>query len=150
MNPEEAKKILIEYLQKKGKATKNEMIELLNGDVRLFSKIREELILDDIAEDKKQIGLVYIKKEGKAGDYQQSDKTGAAQSNQRIFISYGRQDALEFARRLAYDLEHRANRQVWLDMKDIEKGRWFEVTVEEGIRSSHVILAVISPYSLRE
>jgi len=126
------------------------MIELLNGDVRLFSKIREELILDDIAEDKKQIGLVYIKKEGKAGDYQQSDKTGAAQSNQRIFISYGRQDALEFARRLAYDLEHRANRQVWLDMKDIEKGRWFEVTVEEGIRSSHVILAVISPYSLRE
>jgi WD40 repeat protein len=126
------------------------MIEQLDGDAVLFGKVREELILDDIAEDKKQVGLVYVKKEESTNKDKLPSENKVIESNQPIFISYGRQDALEFTRKLTYDLEHRANRQVWLDMKSIEKGRWFEVKVEEGIRSASVILAVISPHSLRE
>lgn len=55
---------------------------------------------------------------------------------QRVFISYGRADALAFAQRLAADLQRRGEHHVWLDLEGIEKGGLFEVGIERGIRES--------------
>jgi WD40 repeat protein len=67
-----------------------------------------------------------------------------------VFISYGRADALDFARRLASDLEKRGGYQVWMDLENIEKGGLFEVRIEQGIRAASVVAAVMTRHSLRE
>jgi hypothetical protein len=69
---------------------------------------------------------------------------------QRVFISYGRADALKFAQRLAADLQRRGGHHVWLDLEGIEKGGLFEVGIERGIRESSVVAAVMTKHSLRE
>lgn len=60
---------------------------------------------------------------------------------QRVFISYGRADALKFVRRLAADLKQHEHR-VWLDLDDIEKGGLFDVRVERGIRHCTVFICL--------
>ena len=66
-----------------------------------------------------------------------------------VFISYGRSDGLEFAHRLARDLEDHRHR-VWFDLNSIEKGGLFEVRIEQGIRDSHVVAAVMTQCSMDE
>ena len=61
-----------------------------------------------------------------------------------VFISYGRADALDFAKRLATDLEQRGGHAAWLDLSDIEKGGEFDVRIEDGIKSSDIFAAVMS------
>lgn len=68
---------------------------------------------------------------------------------ERVFISYGRRDALEFAVRLAEDLRRRGH-AVWLDLTDIEAGGPFEVRIERGISDSTVVAAVMTRRSLEE
>lgn len=165
MNFDAAKSIIVKHLQQQKKATNSNMIELIGGDKMLFEKIREELILDDIAEDKKGVGLIYIQKtnsESKQDVYEKTnlkleepindvhDLKFTGEYKQQVFISYGRRDAFEFAQKLALDLEKKASRKVWLDMKSIESGDLFEVQIEEGIRSSSIVLAVMTTHSLRD
>src|ERR1035441_1381504 len=69
--------------------------------------------------------------------------------SQNVFISYGRQDALEFAKRLAADLK-KYGHTAFLDLESIQKGGLWEVRIEQGIRSANVLAAVMTPYSLRE
>lgn len=69
-------------------------------------------------------------------------------ATQRVFISYGRSDALEFVERLANDLRERGGHDVWIDLDGIEKGGLFEVRIEQGIRSSSVVAAVMTRRSL--
>src|SRR5215213_11143767 len=66
-----------------------------------------------------------------------------------VFISYARQDALEFAKRLAADLRD-AGHQVFVDLTNIEKGGLWEVRLEEGIRGSDLLISVITLGALRE
>jgi len=54
-------------------------------------------------------------------------KPAGSGAGQRVFISYGR---------------------VWVDLEDIEKGGLFEVRIEQGIRSSSVVAAVMTRRSL--
>jgi tetratricopeptide (TPR) repeat protein len=70
-------------------------------------------------------------------------------NSQNVFISYGRTDALVFAKRLAADLQD-SGHTVFLDLESIQKGGLFEVRIEQGIRSSSLLAAVMTPYSLRE
>jgi len=67
-----------------------------------------------------------------------------------VFISYGRADALDFAKRLASDLTKRGGYQVWIDLENIEKGGLFEVRIERGIRAADVVAAIMTRHSLRE
>jgi WD40 repeat protein len=67
-----------------------------------------------------------------------------------VFVSYGRADGLEFSRRLAGDLTEHGRHDVWLDLENIEKGGLFEVRIEQGIRSAAVVVAVMTPASVRE
>jgi stage II sporulation SpoE-like protein/TIR domain-containing protein/NACHT domain-containing protein len=68
----------------------------------------------------------------------------------QVFISYGRADAREFVTRLAADLERGGGYRVWVDTEDIEKGGSWEVRIEQGIRASSVVAAVMTPHSVRE
>src|SRR4051812_33552857 len=61
-----------------------------------------------------------------------------------VFVSYARADALDFAMRLAADLEQRAGHRAWIDRADIEKGGLFEVRIEQGIRAADVVAAVLT------
>src|SRR4051812_12277621 len=67
-----------------------------------------------------------------------------------VFVSYARADALDFATRLAADLEPRAGHRAWIDRADIEKGGLFEVRIEQGIRAADVVAAVLTRRSQEE
>lgn len=67
----------------------------------------------------------------------------------RIFISYGRGDALEFARKLAAWLKVEGFTP-WLDVDEgIPPGSPFDVRIELGIEGSDLLIALLSPWSLR-
>jgi HEAT repeat protein len=67
----------------------------------------------------------------------------------RIFISYGRGDALEFARELATRLKAEGFTP-WLDIDEgIPLGSPFDVRIELGIEGCDLLIALLSPWSLR-
>jgi tetratricopeptide (TPR) repeat protein len=67
----------------------------------------------------------------------------------RLFISYGRRDAAEFAARLAAWLRSRGY-EPWLDVENgIPIGAPFDTSIEEGIARSDLMIALLSPWSLR-
>ncbi len=67
----------------------------------------------------------------------------------QVFISYGRADALDFAKRLAGDLQLRACYRVFLDLESMDKGGLWEARIERGIKESSFLLAVMSRHALR-
>jgi WD40 repeat protein len=66
----------------------------------------------------------------------------------RIFLSYGRRDACELADRLEQDLTLYGY-SVWRDKKSIVSGRDFMREIEEGLRSTQLVVALLSPHSVR-
>ena len=73
----------------------------------------------------------------------------APPNDRRIFLSYGRADALDFTLQLARDLRQQGN-LVWVNLDDIENGGLFEVRIEQGIRQANVVAAIMTPASVRE
>jgi hypothetical protein len=65
-----------------------------------------------------------------------------------IFISYGRSDAGPFVEGLAEDLAARGFR-VWRDLSSLVLGPNWNHQVERAIDESRVVLAVLSPWSVR-
>jgi hypothetical protein len=66
----------------------------------------------------------------------------------RLFLSYGVHDASELAERLRRDLMERGY-QVWQDVNRIRAGRSWDEEVQTGLRNSQVLLALLSPQSVR-
>jgi WD40 repeat protein len=66
----------------------------------------------------------------------------------RLFLSYGVRDASEIAERLHRDLAARGY-QVWQDVRRLRAGRPWDEDVPEGLRTSQVVLALLSPHSVR-
>ena len=127
MDLKSARKIILTHLQSQKGATNFKLIELIGGDLPLFERIKEELIFNDLAEDKKGAGLVYIGSENV-----NDDKNTEIQSEQntfqisgsvshKVFISYGRKDAEEIANKLLTDLRIKGH-EVWLDKEQIRTG----------------------------
>ena len=56
----EGKRFIIALLKKNSKAKNSEMLQVLNGDEELLNLVREDLIFNDLAEDKKGVGLIYL------------------------------------------------------------------------------------------
>ena len=63
------------------------------------------------------------------------------------FISYSREDS-EFALRLAQDLRA-AGASVWIDQLDIRPGKPWDNAIEDALQNSPLMLAVLSPTSVR-
>jgi len=67
----------------------------------------------------------------------------------RLFLSYGRADAKELADRLRADLESR-DYEVWLDTKRIRGGTVWSEEIEDGLRSTQIAIALLSPHAVRK
>ena len=72
------------------------------------------------------------------------------QQNQRtrLFLSYGRLDAAELANRLRIDLEQ-LGYEVWQDTREIRAGKEWEEQIADGLRSTQVVIALLSPHAVR-
>jgi WD40 repeat protein len=66
----------------------------------------------------------------------------------RLFLSYGVRDASQIAERLRCDLAARGY-EVWQDVSCLRAGRPWDEDVPEGLRTSQVLLALLSPHSVR-
>jgi len=158
MSFDDALATIINYLIENRGATNSELIELIGGDTALFEKIREHLIFNDMAEDKKGAGLIYLQQE-KTGisstekNEKKKDLPGikAGESDihsLKIFISYGRKDTEELANKIASDLAS-VGHEVWIDKEQIKTGVSWEEQIEEAILSSEVFISLLSPYAVR-
>lgn len=157
MNFDHALRIISEYLEENNGATNRELTELIEGDKDLFEKVREHLIFNDIAEDKKGVGLVGIKKDESGIKTQINEKqvnstllspAEEPDKQYKIFISYGRKDAEDLAIRISDDLAA-IGHDVWLDKKQIITGKSWEDQVENAILSHEIFISLLSPHAVR-
>src|SRR6266540_3089776 len=116
-----ARENVLSILREKGKARNSELIRAVDGDADLFNEIREDLILEDLAEDKKGVGLVYIgARESNVltlpapAMREERGETTGTEDPLRIFLSYGHDEHAEVASRLKEDLLARGH-EVWFD-----------------------------------
>lgn len=75
--------------------------------------------------------------------------TRAESTGTKVFLSYGQRDAAALAARLREDLE-RAGYRVWQDAERIRAGRGWTEEVRAGVRESDVLVALMSPHSVRQ
>lgn len=69
-------------------------------------------------------------------------------SGSRLFLSYGRLDAADLANRLRVDLE-KLGYEVWQDARQIRAGKAWENEIVDGLRTTHVVIALLSPHAVR-
>src|SRR5437016_4118331 len=79
-----------------------------------------------------------------------TNASSAAARPRSVFVGYARAHALDFATRLAADLEQRGGHRAWIDRADIEQGGLFEVRIEQGLRAADVVAAVMTRRSQEE
>jgi WD40 repeat protein len=150
--------LILDYLEQNRGATNYKLIELIGGDQDLFEKVKEHLIFNDLADDKKGVGLKFNEQKMNFQNDQDKfinqvpteQKHSRDESTQslKIFISYGRKDAEELAFKLAKDLS-KLNHQVWLDKEQIKTGRSWEQQIEKAIFSSDIFISLLSPHAVR-
>jgi WD40 repeat protein len=66
----------------------------------------------------------------------------------KVFLSYGRKDALEVAKKLERDLEA-AGYEVWMDIKKIGSGSAWQQEIEDALREAQVVVSLLSPHAVR-
>jgi WD40 repeat protein/uncharacterized Zn finger protein (UPF0148 family) len=66
----------------------------------------------------------------------------------RVFLSYGRRDAEELAEHLEQDLSVYGY-EVWRDKRKIRSGTDFMHEIEDGLRSTQLVVALLSPHAVR-
>jgi WD40 repeat protein len=66
----------------------------------------------------------------------------------RVFLSYGVRDASDVADRLHRDLTSRGYK-IWQDVNRIRTGWPWDNEVQDGLQNSDVVLALLSPHSVR-
>src|SRR5260370_8958924 len=66
----------------------------------------------------------------------------------RIFLSYGVRDTPDVAAKLHRDLT-KAGYRIWQDLDRIRKGWAWDQEVQDGLRNSDIVLALLSPQSVR-
>ena len=66
-----------------------------------------------------------------------------------LFLSYGRADAEQLAERLEADLTL-LGFEVWRDRRLIRAGKEWEDEIVAGLRTSQLVVAVLTPHAVRE
>lgn len=66
----------------------------------------------------------------------------------RLFLSYGRRDGAEFARRLAADLAA-AGHRVFLDERDIGLGQAWDEALAAALEGAEALIALLTPHAVR-
>jgi WD40 repeat protein len=160
-----ARAAILAVLKARGAATNSELVDAIGGDQTLFRRVREDLILNDLAEDKKGVGLILLGPPASVSAApalaQTSAGPGAApadadasapappsRAGQRIFLSYGREDGSALADRLEEDLMCRGH-QVWRDRSALRTGASWEAQIEDAILSHEVFVCLLTPHAVR-
>ena len=65
-----------------------------------------------------------------------------------VFLSYGQRDADEIAAKLCADLKRRGI-DVWHDIERIRTGYSWSEEIEDGLKASQVLVALLSPHAVR-
>src|SRR5262245_56525917 len=73
---------------------------------------------------------------------------GAAPRDKRIFLSYGRKDAVDIASRLRADLTQEGY-SVFQDIAYPPRGQPFDDRIEAALDGTHAVLALLSPHAVR-
>ncbi|NUQ66308.1 MAG: hypothetical protein HUU20_27925 [Pirellulales bacterium] len=161
MNLEEARDIVLHLLSTEGRVTNSRIEDALGGDAGLVRRIREALILEDLADDYKNVGLIYTGPPDSATASHEPGEVprptapepnrlsdagaeGETFRSRRIFLSYGHDRHTADALRIKADLEARRH-QVWFDVERLEERRDWErqkgselfVLTQFVINSSH-------------
>ncbi len=145
MTLENATQIVLDYLKEHKKAKNSVLISLIDHDTDLFEEVKEELIFEDLAEDKKGVGLLYIGED--SNDSKQSEPIKLKEPL-RIFLSYGHDANEELVLKIKVDLEKRGH-DVWFDKNEIKYGDDWRHAITEGIVKSNKVLAFLSQHSTR-
>ena len=66
----------------------------------------------------------------------------------RLFLSYGRRDAEALAAQIEADLAAQGY-EVWRDTRQIRSGKSWEREIEDGLRSTQLVVALLSPHAVR-
>lgn len=158
MNFDIALSKIFNHLKENQGATNRTLISLIEDDKDLFDKVREHLIFNDIAEDKKGVGLIYVQKQNSIINPNEENEINeiligvgdgpAPVKKFKIFISYGRKDAENLAHKIANDLKEQGH-QVWLDKEQIKTGLSWEEQIEEAILSHDIFICLLSPHAVR-
>lgn len=150
MNFDTALQRILAYLKQHHKATNTVLTELVEGDPDLFNKVKEQLIIDDLAEDLKGAGLVYCGSIGNSDDHLTEAEYGPPPKAGplKIFLSYGRQDAELLARKLEKDLVGMGH-EVWMDKSKMRSGKAWEEQIEEAILAHDIFISLLTPYAVR-
>ncbi len=154
MEFEEATSLVLRLLEEKGKAKNSEMMKLCGNDRELFDRVREDLIFNDLAEDKKGVGLVYVRPPSEvpplevpvAEDVQEVVASEPNIPDADVVISYSHKD-FDLAREIVRQLEN-ASVKLWWDKTGIRAGRWREKIVR-AIRSSKTLTVLCSINSMQ-
>jgi WD40 repeat protein len=142
MRFEEAKDAVLALLRQQGKAKNSEMLALIGGDTALLEKVREDLLFEELAEDVRGAGLRYT------GAAAATAEAETSPGPVKLFLSYGRRDALALAERLEKDLKARGY-EVWRDVREIKSGGDWQGEIADGLRSAQVVVALLTPHSTR-
>lgn len=170
MNLKQAREVVLDLLRTKGRITNSEIEKTVGGDAALAKHIRETLIVEDLAEDYKGVGVAYLgpplppQTQNKPpaaprAALQEADQDAAAAESKapvfrRIFLSYGHDEHAPLVRRLKQDLEARGH-EVWFDEERLQPGEDWEACIERGLewvaaepQIGRVIL-LMTPHSVR-
>ncbi len=141
MTFEQARAAALALLTAQGRVKNSELLAAVGGDQQLLASVREDLIFDDLAKDKDGVGLIAV-----ASVAVVTAETPATKP--RVFLSYGRRDASEFVDRLCVDLAA-AGFDVWRDTREIRSGQDWQTEIVDGLRAAQVVVAVMTPHSVR-
>ena len=76
------------------------------------------------------------------------DAAAQGPAGARLFESYGRKDAADLAQRLRCDLES-SGFHVWQDVQQNMAGQNWDEVIEQEIRTSDAVIAILSPHATR-
>ena len=65
-----------------------------------------------------------------------------------VFISYGHDEYEELATKIKGDLEELGH-YVWFDRSELKAGRDWEISIENGLMGTQVVIVMMTPYSMR-
>jgi len=82
------------------------------------------------------------------GENPSADSEPAPGPRVKLFLSYGPGDAAELADRLEQDLSL-SGYEVWRDSRNIRPGKAWEAEIVDGLRSTEVVVALLSPRAVR-
>ena len=163
MTFDEAREVILDLLRRQGKARNSQMLHLLGGDRGVWGHVREDLILNDFAEDKKGVGLVYIGPAAPAPPIPEPPDTAAVPPASpakpatacppatppvprgKVFLSYARGDDEPFVRRLHDDLSARGF-DVWFDRVSMPARQLtFHQEIRDAVAACDRLLLVVGP-----